>query len=457
VVYIIPGLIGGSIGFGLSLILRLELALPGFIISSSLQYNPCITFHGILMILFMIMPILIGGFGNVPIPLMLCSSDMIFPRLNALSLWFILYSLFILFLGMFLDGGVNSGWTSHVPPSIINYASIDSMFFSLHVVGLSPLLGSINFIVTLLKASYLSIIHSALFLPLFPRSIFPTSFSSILSLPVLAGCITTTTSDRHFNPSSFDPCRGGDIISSQHPFRFSSHPEAHISISPAFGLMSEMLSKFTQCIISGRDSMLIAILLTTFPGSIVWGHHMFIVGFDIDTRTYSTTATSITAIPTGIKILNRIATLWSGSFYLITPLSFIIGFLFSFSFGGFTGPIPANSIIDTPLHDPYFVIGHSHYALSPGAVYTIFAAFYNYRIPLSSYFSLNDFLGRCHYFTSSLSPNLISFPMHSLGINGFPRRIFDYPIIYFKFHWYYYITKTKATIRLFYWFYLLVL
>ena len=182
--------------------------------------------------------------------------------------------------------------------------------------------------------------------------------------------------------------------------------------------------------------MLIAILLTTFPGSIVWGHHMFIVGFDIDTRTYSTTATSITAIPTGIKILNRIATLWSGSFYLITPLSFIIGFLFSFSFGGFTGPIPANSIIDTPLHDPYFVIGHSHYALSPGAVYTIFAAFYNYRIPLSSYFSLNDFLGRCHYFTSSLSPNLISFPMHSLGINGFPRRIFDYPIIYFKFHWF---------------------
>ena len=160
-VYIMSGLVGGPIGFGLSIILRLELALPGFIPCSSLQYNSCITFHGIFMIPSMIMPILIGGFGNIPLPLMLCSSDMIFPRLNALSLWLVFNSLLIMFLAVISDGGVNAGWTSHAPSPIINYSSIDFMFFSLHIVGLSSLLGSINSIVTLLKS-----VNSCLFLPL---------------------------------------------------------------------------------------------------------------------------------------------------------------------------------------------------------------------------------------------------------------------------------------------------
>ena len=206
------GLIGGSIGFGLSIILRLELALPGFIICSSLQYNSNITFHGIFMIFFMIMPILIGGFGNILLPLMLCSSDMIFPRLNALSLWLVFNSLIIMFLSMFIDGGVNAGWTFYVPLSIINYSSIDLMFFSLHIVGLSSLLGSINFIVTLLKSSNLSIINSFLFLLLYCWSIFFTSVLLIISLPVLAGVITMIIFDRHFNCSFFDPLRGGDLL-----------------------------------------------------------------------------------------------------------------------------------------------------------------------------------------------------------------------------------------------------
>lgn len=324
--YIISGLIGGIIGFSPSLILRLELALPGFIICSSLQYNSCITFHGIFMIFFMIMPILIGGFGNILIPLMICSCDMIFPRLNALSLWLLINGLLLMLISLFLDGGVNAGWTSYVPLSILNYSSIDLMFFSLHIVGLSSLLGSINFIVTVLKSSNLSILYSSLFIPLFPWSIFFTSLLLIISLPVLAGCITTIIFDRHFNSSFFDPIRGGDLLPFQHLFWFFGHPEAYISILPAFGLISEIISKFSQCIIFGRDSMLIALLLIAFIGCIVWGHHMFMVGFDIDTRTYFTAATSIIAIPTGIKILNWLGTIWSGINWLITPLFFIIGF-----------------------------------------------------------------------------------------------------------------------------------
>lgn len=219
-VYIIAGWIGGSFGFGLSIIIRLELGLPGLIICSSVQYNTMITFHGILMIFFMIMPLLIGGFGNILIPFMLSSSDMIFPRLNALSLWLLIDSLFLMILAMLLDGGVNAGWTFYVPLSIMNYYSVDLMFFSLHVTGLSSLLGSINFIVTLLKACNLSILYSSLFLPLFPWSIFFTSFLLILSLPVLAGSITLIIFDRHFNTSFFDPMRGGNIILFQHLSRF---------------------------------------------------------------------------------------------------------------------------------------------------------------------------------------------------------------------------------------------
>ena len=202
--YMIFGLVGGSLGWGLSIIIRIELGLPGFIICSSFSYNSCITFHGIFMISFMIMPLLIGGFGNLLIPLMICSSDMIFPRLNALSLWLVIDSLLLVFLSLFIDGGVNAGWTFYVPLSFINYYSIDMMFFSLHIIGLSSLLGSINFIVSLLKSCNLSILSAYLYLPLFPWSIFITSLLLVISLPVLAACITMVIFDRHFNSCFFD-------------------------------------------------------------------------------------------------------------------------------------------------------------------------------------------------------------------------------------------------------------
>ena len=289
--------------------------------------------------------------------------------------------------------------------------------------------------------------HSIVFDILLSWSIFFTSVLLIISPPVSAGVITMIISDRHSNRPSLDPLRGGDLLLPQHSPWFLRHPEAYILILPAFGLISEMISKFSQCIISGRDSMLIALLITAVSGCIVRGHHMFMVGFDLDTRSYLTFSTSTIAIPTGIKILNRLATIWSSRFSSITPLYFIIGFPFSFCFGGFTGLISANSLIDTILHDPYFIIGHLHHVLPLGAIYTISAAFYTYWVFFSSTL-FSDYLGRIHSGSSFISTNSISFTMHSLGIIGFPRRIYDYSIMFFKYQWFHTIGLIGIFIRI---------
>jgi cytochrome c oxidase subunit 1 len=190
--------------------------------------------------------------------------------------------------------------------------------------------------------------------------------------------------------------------------------------------------KYSQCSISGRDSMIIALFQIGFPGCIAWGHHTSIVGFDIDTKSHYTPSTTITAIPTGIKILNWFSSIWSSCIHWITPIYFIVGFPFSSSFGGVTGIICANRMIDTPPHDTYFVVGHSHYASSPGAVHTFFAAFYNYTPYFTSY---NEFYGRLHFISSFISSSVLSPPMHQLGVNGFPRRTFDYPVTYLRYQW----------------------
>jgi len=315
----------------------------------------------------------------------------------------------------------------------MNYYSVDLMSFSLHVAGLSSLLGSLNFIVTLLKACNLSILYSSLFLPLFPWSIFFTSFLLILSLPVLAGSITMIIFDRHFNTSFFDPVRGGSLPPPQHLFRLFSHPEVYILILPAFGLISDILSKFSQCIIFGRDSMLIALLIIGLLGCIVWGHHMFMVGFDIDTRAYYTSVTTIIAIPTAIKTMNRLAPIRSGRSYSTTTPSWIIGFPHSSSLGGFSGLVLANAAPDAVPHDPYSVVGHLHHVPSLGAVYTIYAAMYSYSVLILNRSAI-DLSGRIHLMGFSISPNPIFFPMHSIGIFGFPRRIPDHPVLFPRSH-----------------------
>ncbi|MGM0585682.1 MAG: cytochrome c oxidase subunit I [Pseudomonadota bacterium] len=438
ILYLVTAAVVGFISVAFTMYMRLELMEPGVqymlmedgVTPNGHLWNVMITAHGILMMFFVVIPALFGGFGNYFMPLMIGAPDMAFPRMNNLSYWLYVAGTTLAVLSVVSPGGnaqlgSGIGWVLYAPLSTKEAGySTDLAIFAVHVSGASSILGAINMITTFLNMRAPGMtLHKT---PLFAWSIFVTSFLILLSLPVLAGAITMLLTDRNFGTTFFDPAGGGDPVLYQHLLWFFGHPEVYIVIVPGFGIISHVVATFSKKPVFGYLGMVYAMVGIGVLGFVVWAHHMYTVGMSHTQQAYFMLATMVIAVPTGIKIFSWIATMWGGSVEFKTPMLWALGFIFLFTVGGVTGVVLSQAGIDRAYHDTYFVVAHFHYVMSIGAVFAIFAGIY-YWIGKMSGRQYPERLGKIHFWMMFVGVNVTFFPQHFLGRQGMPRRYIDYP------------------------------
>ncbi len=436
ILYLIVSAALGFISVAFTMYMRLELMEPGVQYMlldgepNGHMWNVLITGHGILMMFFVVIPALFGGFGNYFMPLMIGAPDMAFPRMNNLSFWLFVAGSSLAVISVVSPGGNGQlgsgiGWVLYAPLSTTEQGmSTDLAIFAVHLSGASSILGAINMITTFLnmRAPGMTLFK----VPLFAWSILVTAFLILLALPVLAGAITMLLTDRNFGTTFFDPAGGGDPILYQHILWFFGHPEVYIVIVPGFGIVSHVIATFSKKPIFGYLPMVFAMIAIGALGFVVWAHHMYTVGMSVTQQAYFMLATMVIAVPTGIKIFSWIATMWGGSVEFKTPMLWAIGFIFLFTVGGVTGVVLSQAPVDRAYHDTYYVVAHFHYVMSLGAVFAIFAGCYYWMGKMTGR-QYPELLGKIHFWMMFIGANITFFPQHFLGRQGMPRRYIDYP------------------------------
>ncbi|MGD8234575.1 MAG: cytochrome c oxidase subunit I [Chromatiales bacterium] len=423
--YLLFSLLMFMIGGAMAMVIRLELFQPGMQFVDPGFFNSMTTMHALIMVFGAVMPAFVG-LANWLIPMMIGAPDMALPRMNNWSFWILPFGFAMLLSTLFMEGGAPAaGWTMYPPLVLQTQDAFPFLIFTVHILGLSSIMGAINIVATILnmRAPGMSLMK----MPLFVWTWFITAYLLIAVMPVFAGAVTMLLTDQYFGTSFFDAAGGGDPVLFQHVFWFFGHPEVYIMILPAFGIVSAIVPTFARKPLFGYSSMVYATASIAFLSFIVWAHHMFTVGMPVAGELFFMYATMLIAVPTGVKVFNWVSTMWKGSMTFETPMLFALGFIILFTIGGFSGLMLAITPVDFQYHDTYFVVAHFHYVLVSGAIFSIMAAAY-YWLPKWTGNMYDERLGKIHFWLSTIFVNVLFFPQHFLGLAGMPRRIPDYSL-----------------------------
>ena len=413
------------VGGAMALVIRAELFQPGLQVVDPQFFNSMTTLHGLIMVFGAVMPAAVG-LANWLVPMMIGAPDMALPRLNNWSFWLLPFAALLLVITLFLPGGAPAGgWTMYPPLTLQTGDAFPFLIFSVHLLGMSSIMGSINIIATILnmRAPGMTLMK----MPLFVWTWLITAFLLVAVMPVLAGAVTMMLTDKFFGTSFFLAAGGGDPVMFQHIFWFFGHPEVYIIILPSFGVISQIIPTFARKPLFGYSSMVYATASIAFLSFIVWAHHMYTVGMPLAGQLYFMYATILISVPTGVKVFNWTATMWRGSMTFETPMLFAVGSVILFTIGGFTGLMMGVAPADYQYHDTYFIVAHFHYTLVSGAVVGIIGAVY-YWLPKWTGRMYDEKLGKWHFWLTIISFNVTFFPQHFIGLAGMPRRIPDYAL-----------------------------